>query len=311
MSLVRLRSLSLMIVTMLIVSLTIPACSSQKPEAKKPAPTTQKPKAPPELKDILTDLDKIIAAADQKLKMREPSTLQKNTKLAPESKTGQEQEKGEAQKDEAAGREGQKKSKPEASERGKPGGKPPAKEKSPDWKVEETSLKNIHKSWNTLEPEAIRAGLAATARDSFEMSLDNLTSQISQQRAEGTLMAAIELYGAYADLVQVFNTPIPPEFFRVKHEAMAAAAQAGRGEWPPAGEHIITAREHWDHLKIQAEKIDAKLVNQTEFSLQDLEQAIQAERADLVTIKSEILMQNLQKLEQEFSRQQGHVSSSG
>lgn len=244
----------------------------------------QKPKSPPALQNILTNIDKITSEVDKKRKARTRPSVEQTTQLNPTK----EAKKSESQS---------------GSAKDKQKSKTPSLKAGNEWMKEDQSLKSIHQNWNTLEPEAIRAGLTTTSRDNFEMALDDLTRQIGERNIEGTLFAAITLYRYYADVAQVFSTSIPPEFFRVKYEAMEATSRAGKEEWELAREHAAKIPEHWSHLKVQAAGIDEKLVSRTEFSIQDLEQAVEAEEVHLVQIKGEILMKNLRQMEEKLKRQ--------
>ncbi len=116
-------------------------------------------------------------------------------------------------------------------------------------------------------------------------------------------MAAIELYGQYANLVEQFDTPVPSDFYRLKYEIMSASAEAGQKEWNIAQERVPRIKEYWNHVKVQAKVKDENLMNCTEFSLQDLENAFKSQETDLLLIKTEIVMKNLQELEKKLSSQ--------
>jgi len=116
----------------------------------------------------------------------------------------------------------------------------------------------------------------------------------------------------------VFAMPIPPDYFQVKYEAMAAMIEAAKKEWAAAQKRLPKIQEHWNNLKVQAQGMDAKLLNQCEFSIHDLRNAITAQQPDLVMIKGEILVKNLKQLENKLSKMpqgqgqgQGHSQKQG
>ncbi|MDD2620618.1 MAG: hypothetical protein PHC92_08130 [Syntrophomonadaceae bacterium] len=266
----------------------------------------QKPKAPPEIKKILTDLDMLIQELDKHIKEKKTSQVEKTASLDPQ---GQEKG-GDSQQQSKAGQSSGQGSGGQSSD--DQSGKPVKTDSKQDtmqtqkkedvWQKTDKSLKSIHQSWNTLEPEAIKAGLQIDARDNFEKALEELTINLSQQNSEESLMAAVTLYKHFADLAQVFAMAIPPEFFQLKYEVMGAIAEAGKKDWTAAQKRLPNIQEHWNNLKVQAQDADKMLLNRSEFSVYDLRDAIESEQSDLASIKGEILMKNLKQLEAELSR---------
>lgn len=276
------KSLILLAAMVLIITCLLPACSKEESPPQKPKSSAgEKPAAPPAAESILSDLDKIIEEIDKMIKMQKNAYLQ------------QSDEKEESQ--ESTGKTNQG-----SSENNEPNQK--SSPSGGDWQKINAGIKNLHNNWNTLEPEAIKAGLTIGSRDNFEQTLNLLTIQASNQDTTESLMAAISLYKYYADLAQVFAMPIPPEFFRVKYEAMSAIGETGRNEWQIAREHILRLQEHWENLKVQAKEVDSSLITCTEFAIHDLEEAIEREQIELVMIKGEIAINNLKKLEEKLSK---------
>ncbi|HWP96318.1 MAG TPA: hypothetical protein VN426_05670 [Syntrophomonadaceae bacterium] len=179
--------------------------------------------------------------------------------------------------------------------------------------METTSLQNIHRNWNSLEPDAVTAGLSVGARDNFEMYLDELTKAVSQQKMEDSFLAAISLYDSFGEIAKVLKMPLPSDFFKVKYQTMAALVEASRKDWKLAESHANTIDTHWNQLRLQAKSADPKLMDRTEFSLHDIQQAIKSQSLELVAFKGEIAMSNLKQLEEALSKpakSQGQSSGS-
>ncbi len=170
-----------------------------------------------------------------------------------------------------------------------------------DWQKEFSTLKDIHSIWNTLMPEAVGAGMTITARDQFDKALEQLTQDISKQNLEQSISDALIVYKNFADLTTLFTTQVPSEFYQVKYETISAIFEASRKNWTAANDHVPNIKEHWVYLSSQAKDTDTKLLNQTDFSLLDLERAIQSKQMELVIIKGEIAMNNLRNLEEKLS----------
>lgn len=324
----RSRNIFIPILIVLAMSLAVAGCSSKDSAEKKPGTSTgQKPKAPTVLKTIATDLDTIIAELDKKIKVQKMSPMQQSAQLDPQEQSGQDQTQGQTggqsqgqssgqsqnqssgqSQNQSSGQsqsqsQGQSQQKSQQATSGESSSQKSSQKQGTDWQKEYTSLTNIHKNWNTLEPDAVEAGMSVMSRDEFEKTLDQLTQNISNQKAEESLGSAINLYKNYADLAQVFTMAVPAEFFQVKYEIMASIFEAGRKNWSGSEEHIPKIEEHWARFKVQAGQTDRKILNRTEFSIHDLEQAIKNQQMDLVIIKGEIVMNNLKDLEEKLSSQ--------
>lgn len=292
--------LKIIIICMIAMLVLLPGCSGKKDSAAKKPETSAQKKAPEEMKSILSDMEKIIASLGEKIAMAQKPE-QQAAGLFPSDQKESSQGQGQGGQDKQSG-QGEGQSNQNQEQMGeKQSDKASAKEQMNDWQTEETSLKNIHRYWNTLEPDAIKAGLCVSERNSFEQALDKLTLEISQQNKTGSLMSAIELYGQYAKLVRVFDMPIPPDFYETKYEVMAATAEAANNDWPKAQERVPDIKEGWDRFKYQAKVKDEKLMSKSDFSIDDLVQALESKQIDTLVIKAEIALTNMKKLEEELS----------
>ncbi|HZK86480.1 MAG TPA: hypothetical protein VFC40_00775 [Syntrophomonas sp.] len=268
-------------ITILIIIITLllaPGCSSKSKDsqAKKPSTSTQQ-KPPPELKSILGDIEKIIADLSKQIAM--------DKKPAQQMQTGQSQS-------------GQSQS---GNQKGMSQSSNSSKTQEDPWMKLESGLKDIHKSWNKIEPEAIKAGLSVSEIKGFEQAIEKLTLQISKQNKMGSLGDAIELYGQYANLAKVFKSPVPADYYKTKYEIMAASVEATNGEWTKALERAPKIKDYWKSLKVQAKVKDEKIISRSEFSMDDFETALNSNNLDLLIIKAEIVLENLQQIEKAMS----------
>jgi len=291
------------IILALFIAFT-PGCSSKKKDsaAKKPDMAAQQ-KPPSQMKSLLSDIENIIVDLGKKIEMEKKPGQQESTGQS-QGSSQQAGQQGQGQSQSGQSQSGQDQSQQNQNQSENTAGSNTSSGKQMNsWQTEEKALKNIHKNWNALEPEAVKAGLGISERKSFEQALDQLTLEISQQKKKSSLMAAIELYGQYANLAQVFKTTVPADFYKSKYEIMGASAEAANGEWLKAKERLLKIKEYWNSFKVQAKIKDEKLMSQTDFSIDDLEQAINSQQIDTLMIKTEIALSNLKQLEKALSSQ--------
>ncbi|MDD2586249.1 MAG: hypothetical protein PHT79_04700 [Syntrophomonadaceae bacterium] len=274
-------------------------CSKKKSPPQKPQQSAgQKPEAPKDFSKLRTNLDMIVGELEKKIKMEETSSLQQNVQIMQQGQEEQSQGQGQSQGQDQGQKQGQSQGQGQSGQQQSQGGKTSSQEG--EWQKEASSLKKVHLNWNMVEPEAVKAGLSSTVRDDFGQSLDNLTMAIGNQDLEKSIFAAIDLYRPYADVSEVFKVKTPPEFFRLKYEMMSAIAEAKKGQWNATTQRIPNITKHWDSVKISLAAKQKPIADRTEYSVKDLEHALDMRDIHLVMVKGELGMKNLDNLESNF-----------
>ena len=83
---------------------------------------------------------------------------------------------------------------------------------------------------------------------------------------------------------------------------MKASALAMQGKWAEGKKQCQHMLREWNTLKMQADKIDNQVVSCTDASIRDLCRAIDNKSVGLVSIKTDIAIENMNKLSEEFKR---------
>lgn len=267
----------IMLAVVFLSSGLIAGCSGQKKEAAQKPAGEEKMKAPPALKKIKDDIDKINEELAKKM-VKEDSNKQKS-------------------KDTGAGSEGQN-----DSSKGKISGEE-KKLKENDYRKEKEILQKMYKEWNALEPDLVKAGVGSKKRDSFRKGLDELARAVEKKKKEEAVMAGISMYKYYAGISRDFGGVVPANFYLVKYEALMSAALAGKGDFAEAQKHMPSLSEYWNMLKMQKKKgEDDKLFDRTELSLNDLQEAIEEKESLLISMKIKVVDDNLKAVEESLSK---------
>lgn len=269
-----------------IIAFMAPACSREKEPAQKPQNGSVKPEEPEALQKILAENETLI------------TELGKNMDIQVQGEKQQQQAQSSGGEEQSQDKEG----KQHEEEKGQDSKSSVMQESGIEWTKAEESIKKIHREWNDVEPEAVKAGLSNTVRDEFEKTLEELTMSIEKKDKENGLINAIEIYDRYANLSQVFSTSVPPAYFRFKYMVMLSSTYGIMGDWEQARKNLPSLQEHWMTLKTTAEEQDAMLLAQIEYALTDLTRAIDMEARELVVIKNEIIMTNMEKLKEEMKK---------
>ncbi|HHT62759.1 MAG: hypothetical protein ACOX4H_06830 [Bacillota bacterium] len=243
--------------------------------------SVQKPKEPDQLKDITKEIEGIFLEAKKKSEMQEkPSQGQKSSQT--ESGGGGNKQQG--------------------SQTGS--GKESQKSKTEDWAKEEKSIKNIHKKWNSLEVDIVKAGAADSLIQEFEINLDNLTNQVMARSIMGTQKAANELYGSIVKIAALYQTDNPPPADMLKYFTQKSLLAIEEYNWAEAASNNQNLKKQWEKVKTLMGKEGARLNTQMDYAISDFGQSIGKKNKDVAKIKGEILLSNIEKIIKELKKNQ-------
>lgn len=278
--------LLVMILTIFIVPALVAGCSNSKEAEQKPSSSSKKADLPSGLKNLRSELEALIPQLEQTAQILPGSSSQ-----------GEEQSGGEGG-EQQSGESGQ-------GEQGSSSGGGQQQQQSSGnqdtWSKISDHVKKIHQSWNEVEGVVVQEGLSTDVRDNFENALEELTINTERKNIEGSLFAALGASRYYPDMVDLFDSKIPAEFFRLKYEVMLIRAESGKENWLPARVELPIVMAQWDILKKNEAIKEEDISKKTENSLKDLENAVEKEEACLVEIKSDIVINNLDDLEQKLN----------
>jgi hypothetical protein len=90
---------------------------------------------------------------------------------------------------------------------------------------------------------------------------------------------------------------VPVEFARVKYGIVAVNAGVTRKKWETAAKAFANIYRNWCIFKVQAGRVDMRLVKWTEIAILDLERAIANKHLEVALTKGAVVLNNLHKLE--------------
>lgn len=282
---IRIRSLAIFLIIVIIAGL-LTGCSKE--AEKKPAKEDQKKELPSELKSMGKELEKLISQLEQTAGITGLVCL-------PEQSGGGEQSGAGEGKKSQGGSSGE--------EEGK-GSQSAGQESSnmqDHWSKIGEGVNKLHQNWNQTEAVVVKEGLASEIRDGFENSLEELTINVDRKSIEGSILASLKAYGYYPEMVQLFNSRIPAEFFALKHRTMLINYYSAQEKWVEAQAELPKLKTQWEILKKSEALKDKEISQRTENSLKDLESAVSRQESCLVQIKSDIVFKNLDEVEKKLN----------
>jgi len=156
-------------------------------------------------------------------------------------------------------------------------------------------IEQMHKSWNEYEVTGIKDGAGERIISGFEEALNNMTIAAQGKNATETLDKANEVSLFAADFLDMYKGNIDGEVERMKYYVRQTYLEAQREDWEMAQSEMEEGGNVLKRLKnrIKLDKKDQNLLDRLELSLEDMRKAIPDRDVELLKIKRDIALQNL------------------
>lgn len=275
------------ILLLLIALMSVNYFTGCSQRSAKPAPEEadkKKNKAPESLKELESEIESIIKELDKK-----EEDKKEETQVKIESKTEVKQEQDQ--------NKGENETKQETKEEVK---KESVEDKK--WKTVKEKVESIHKHWNNLQPAVVKAGMQKKVIDDFSNALNILTIYAEAKDQQNTLFTANELHQFMAAFLEKFDEKIPPDVKRIGYFIRDAKYNGTANQWEKAKGSMSKAKSHWAVVKPQLKKEQETQGSKMEFALYELEKVIEQSNITLTKLKSDIVLEDLKKLEESFEK---------
>lgn len=306
------KSKQLIIIVMVIcMVLGISGCSRGKQPAK-PLPQTSSQKSPKELQKMKDDLAKLGQMLEKRktpaVKISTPisSSTSQKTGGAQDQKTGsssqgdQKQEQSQSQSNQGQSQPGQNTGQ-QGSQQSQMTPQMLVRQQQlaalQEWKNELKLVRSLHQCWNVIEAQASAKGLTDTVRIGMENNLDKLAQAVTGRDTLQAQLAANQVFRYYADVYQLFQPGIVAELNRLRFHVAEARLQAEQGKWTAAYKEASEAGSIWRTIGYSIDGAKKEQLSQMEHSLTDLSNAVISRSVMVTSIKTEIALKNLDKLE--------------
>ncbi|MGE4282713.1 MAG: hypothetical protein AB7G87_03240 [Clostridia bacterium] len=275
---------SILILTLLILNTLLCSCSKK---SAKPTPNEseeESEKAPDTLKELEASIQDILKELDAK---KEPEKKEAEIKVETKTEIKQEESKDKSSNE----------NKQETTQEVK-------KESEEDKKWESVSKKveEIHKQWDSLQPEVVKAATPKKTIDDFSNTLNTLTIYAESKDMQNTLSFTNELYRLIPDFLEQYKDKIPPDVKRMTYFIRDAKYNGKINQWEKSASSINNLKSHWAIVKAQAKKEQEKQISQVDFSIIELEKVVILNNMILTDLKSNITLENIKKLEESFQK---------
>lgn len=171
------------------------------------------------------------------------------------------------------------------------------------WHGINTKIAGLHKKWNMLESQVVKAGAPQESIKGFEDTLNNLTISASQYNFLDTLFHSNKLTSYIPDLINNFKKKVPSPVYFMKYHLRQIILDCRINDYEAASKNYNKLIIYKDSLVSQL--IDKKLTehaNKLNTSVKDLEDALKLKDLNIIKIKASVVMSNIEIVKEELSK---------
>jgi hypothetical protein len=284
---------------MLISIIVVTAACARKEQ--RPASPGGDEKVPKGLQDIQDNCEKIIEEIEK---------LQQQIKKPVEPVQQQGKESGQQQGGQGGG--GQSSGQENGQvEQGQQGGQSQQPQQDPALKKEQEIKKmwdgisgrveEVHKLWNDYETTAVEDRVGGMEIKGFEDAINGLAMAVQQQETAMALMLANQASLHIAGFMDAYKDDPAGAIVRMRYYIQQTYIDAQAGDWDKAGVSINEdGRIAYEALRreVKLEEKDKQLMDKLDLALEDMGGVITNQDVELVRIKRDIALQNLDKIKE-------------
>jgi hypothetical protein len=169
-------------------------------------------------------------------------------------------------------------------------------------KIWEDTLKTVedtHKQWNDYENTAVKDNARDDSIRKFEAHLNSLTVAVNQRDPLAVMNEANGMSLVAADFLALYRNNPDSEIVRVGHYLQQTCIDSRQDKWDNARRSVSSAKQAVGKLeqKVKLEEADKGLMNKLRLSIDNLGSAMEDRDLDLLKIKKDIALENLEEVE--------------
>ena len=167
------------------------------------------------------------------------------------------------------------------------------------WEDTLKAVEDTHKQWNDYENTAVKDNAREDSISGFEARLNSLTVAVNQRDPFAVMNEANGMTLVAADFLALYRNNPDSEIVRVRHYLQQTCIDARQDKWDEARRSIASAKQAMGKLeqKVKMPEADRGLINKLRLSIDNLGNAMEDRDLDLLKIKKNIALGNLDEVE--------------
>jgi len=182
---------------------------------------------------------------------------------------------------------------------------PPSPEQEKRQKIEKMwgdtlkTVEDTHKQWNDYENTAVKDNARDDSIRKFETHLNSLTVAVNQRDLLAVMNEANGMSLVAADFLALYRNNPDSDIVRVRHYLQQTCIDARQDKWDNARRSVSSAKQAVGKLeqKVKLEEADRGLISKLRLSIDNLGSAMEDRDLDLLKIKKDIALENLEEVE--------------
>jgi len=266
----RIRIISICVLSFFLLFL-LPGCGMISKLTQPPPQEEQSEKIPKQLEELEKSIEKIFTALEEEEKKKE------NTDNPSEQASENEQNPSEQDQKE----EGQTTKDP--------------------WQQVKEEIQSLHVSWNGYMPELTKKGAKKELLDDFSEALNSLTKVTDSKDKNQVLLAANNLYQNIPDMVSLYKTKTSPELKRIIYYSRNIILYSEVEDWEKSTSAVEDLKSLWSLIQNTVAKEKQEDQMKLDLSIYELEKVVKQKNKELVKIKGNITLTNIEALQKQSS----------
>ena len=167
------------------------------------------------------------------------------------------------------------------------------------WETMNNSIKEMHRQWNSYEIEGIKRAGISSGGEKFEKSLNKFTLAVENKDVFNILNNGSQVYLYLSPYFDSYKDEIRGDLCKIKYYVYQTYLIGEKGELDRAKEVLSEGDVYLTSLRLKTEKDEKKIkvFEKLNFSLQDLKGVLNENNSNLLTIKRDIVLENIKQLE--------------
>jgi hypothetical protein len=174
---------------------------------------------------------------------------------------------------------------------------------SSKWSESQSKVTEIKNNFTTLKPKLEAAGVTTDVIDSLGSTISALESAVNASNSYESRKQANQISKYIPDIYDYYTVSLPTDIGRLDYLGREIILNAENSDWSSAGTNYDTASSLWRGLKSQLKSAYSKDSDNFQSNMDSLKIAINNNDSSLTTDQANILLENVDVLENDFTAQ--------
>lgn len=260
-------------------------------------------KAPDSLAEVSEGLQKILKDIEIIEKVIDGTDIEDAKAKVQKEKEVEKEEQQEQESQDKDKKESQDKGKKESENKTESQNKEKPIEKDEklleQWEKVDKKIKEVHEKWNIYQPESVKKGVTTDKTDKFGESINSLAKSIEMRNIKDIYNFGSESMLNLKPIFDLYPDEIKGDTNKLKYITYQSYLKFMDDKVTQSVSLLNEAPEDIQKIKLKLEKKDSKIevLGKLELSIRDMSKSLKLKSINLIRIKKDIIIKNIEELE--------------